>query len=110
MKKRYVIEFTVEAEDFSDEWIKGQALQELNCMSPFPEDIAFYRKDNPWHTGTPTEEGWYLCKYVCIHECKNKGRVDYDIRRIYIEDGFRYITGRASDDVWKLIEWQKIED
>lgn len=71
MKKRYVIEFTVEAEDFSDEWIKGQALQELTCMVPFPEDIDFYRKDNPWHTGTPTEDGWYLCAYGDNFYCAN---------------------------------------
>lgn len=78
--------------------------------SPWQQRVLHEELINPWHAGEPTEEGWYLCKYKCIHECKNKGRIDYYTMHIYIEDGFRYITGRASDDVWKLIEWQRIED
>ena len=68
-KKRFRIEFTVNVRnegfdredwDWSDENIKSFALQELTCMSPFPEDITFSEVDSNWHTGTPTEEGDYL--------------------------------------------------
>ena len=60
--KRFRIDFTVDAEGWSDDFIKESAIQELTCMVPFPEDISFSEVRNPWHTGTPTEEGWYVCK------------------------------------------------
>ena len=101
MKKKYVIEFTVEAEDFSDEWIKGQALQELTCMSPFPEDIDFHRKDNPWQTGKPTEEGDYLV----IVEFK-KGDTNYDTD-YWVNGAWDWYYNQ--DGVCKIVAWHKIE-
>lgn len=66
--------------------------------------------DFGWHTGTPTEEGWYLVAYECIHECRNKGKLEYFTMHI-LEDEFGYkdIRGRASDDVWKAVAWMPIE-
>lgn len=89
--KRFRIDFTVDAEGWSDDSIEKSAIQELTCMVPLPEDISFSevknreklewyqnellvagRKlvdvtrmliDRSWHTGTPTEEGWYLLHY-----------------------------------------------
>lgn len=46
MKKRYRIEFTVEKDDWSEDYIKSSAIQELECMVPFPEDITFSEADN----------------------------------------------------------------
>lgn len=60
MKKRYRVEFTVEKDDWSEDFIKESAIQELECMVPFPQDITF-SEANSWYTGTPTEEGDYLC-------------------------------------------------
>lgn len=50
-KKRFRIEFTVDVSnersdgkgswDWSNEAIEKFALQELTCMSPYPEDITF---------------------------------------------------------------------
>ena len=63
-----------------------------------------------WHTGTPTEDGWYLVAYECVYDCKNKGKIEYFTMNIITdEDGYRDYRGRASDDVWKAVAYQKIE-
>ena len=54
--------------------------------------------ESPWHTGTPTEEGWYLL------EC-NIGN----------SDGTYYATDHWNNEVgyWtvnRVIRWQKIEE
>ena len=41
MRKRYRIEFSCDVDMQSNKFIEGQALQELECMVPFPEDITF---------------------------------------------------------------------
>jgi len=71
---------------------------------------AWNHRHNPWHTGTPTEEGWYLVAYECVHGCKNKGKLEYYTMHIFEDElGYKDIRGRASDDVWKAIAWQRIE-
>lgn len=68
-------------------------------------------RPSPWHTGTPTEEGWYLVAYECVYDCKNKGKIEYfTLNIITDEDGCKDYRGRASDDVWKAVAWQKIEE
>ena len=106
--KRFRIEFTVDVHhegvtkdwDWSNEEIKHSAIQELTCMVPYPEDITF-SEANPWHTGTPTEEGWYLVAF------------NYEF-----EEGVRYTTDYFKDGKWafpmvrdisKIVAWQKIE-
>lgn len=98
-EKRFRIEFTVDAEGWSDDFIKESAIQELTCMVPYPEDITF-SEANPWHTGTPTEEGWYLFRW---HDDKE--------RWFTIE----YLTpeGITKKDNWGSFnncKWQKIEE
>lgn len=102
--KRFRIEFTVDVHqegltkdwDWNNDDIKDSALQELKCMSPAPVDITFSEVGNPWHTGTPTEEGWYLlkCSYL---ECS-----DY----IYETKYFTFYSELSEN----VIEWQKIEE
>lgn len=42
MNRRYRIEFTIDTEkEWSDEIIEKGAIQELECMAPFPTDITF---------------------------------------------------------------------
>ena len=98
--KRFRIDFTVDAEGWSDDFIKESAIQELTCMVPFPEDINFSEVKNPWHTGTPTEEGWYLMKVKLDDE------IIYDTN---------YLTPCVYGMDWRyaheeIIEWQKIEE
>ena len=50
-----------------------------------------------WHTGTPTEEGWYLLAFV------EDGRMIYDANRL-------------KKGIWEycligdIVKWQKIQD
>lgn len=79
-----------------------------------PENIGdssiWVKPHGNWHTGTPTEEGWYLVAYECVYDCKNKGKIEYfTLNIITDEDGYKDYRGRASDDVWKAVAWQKIE-
>ena len=69
--------------------------------------------ESPWHTGTPTEEGFWLVKYKCVVEGKYNGRLTY--RAVKIEkdkiDGFAYESGGiGAEEYWKPIEYQKIDD
>ena len=55
---------------------------------------------NPWHTGTPTEEGWYLLKV------KSDDEIIYDTNRL-----IQCLWGLD----WKyvheeILAWQKIEE
>lgn len=38
----------------SDKWAINKAIKVWN------------NRPSPWHTGTPTEEGWYLCKLKAV--------------------------------------------
>ena len=65
--------------------------------------------DFGWHTGTPTEEGWYLVAYECVYECKYKGKLEYHTMHIFENElGYKDIRGRGSDDVWKMLAWMPI--
>ena len=92
-EKRFRIEFTVDAEGWSDKFIKDSAIQELNCMVPYPEDITF-SEANPWHTGTPSDGGLFL---------------------VYLKDGTYDIYEFGKEyKAWDIgfsnvVAWQKIE-
>ena len=59
--------------------------------------IELYDNDSDWHTGSPTEEGWYLL------EC-NIGNSD---KNYYTTD---YWSNACKDwTVNRVIRWQKIE-
>lgn len=98
-KKRFRIEFTVDAEGWSDKFIKDSAIQELTCMVPYPEDITFSEVENPWHTGTPTEEGLY---WVVLQFHDDDGEVFYD----YAVSHWSRLFGWDNSFV---VAWQKIE-
>ena len=68
-------------------------------MSAIVEALEIYPleelDENPWHTGTPTEEGWYLIKY------KHNGGIRY----IAMENPSKWVF--INDDT---LAWQKIEE
>lgn len=75
--------------------------EELNSLSA---DIA--KKD--WHTGTPTEEGWYLVAY------QHKDKITYRAVRFFLEKGLdmEFLDSEGGiyyPDIWKAVAWQKIE-
>ena len=61
-EKRFRIEFTVDVHnegvtkewDWSNDDIKEMALQELDCMSPWPFNVTFSEVEDDCHTETPT--------------------------------------------------------
>lgn len=55
------------------------------------------KRANSWHTGTPTEEGWYLCK--------SEHMVGYDVG-YYVNGRFNRLHCFNQEDI---TEWQKIE-
>ena len=62
--------------------------------------------DNPWHTGTPTEEGWYVLKF-------NNTKRPYEIAKW---DGSHFVMVRPLHaivvycDAENVPMWQKIQD
>lgn len=73
--------------------------------------------DNPWHTGTPTENGYYLCKVFYDKETKNDMRIlewvssldcfciPYSKVRAY----HYYVGENNGEDVEVVYEWQKLD-
>lgn len=62
------------------------------CVASLPDDGCYWyrffkdliqKTENPWHTGTPTEEGWYLIAF------------NYEF-----EEGVRYTTDYLKDGKW----------
>jgi hypothetical protein len=81
-------------------------LRNGGCLASLPDNGCYWfrwfkdliqKTENPWHTGTPTEEGWYLLAFI--------------------EDGRRiYDANRLKNGIWEycligdILEWQKIEE
>jgi len=98
---------TIEAlteEDAIEAWDRRAELEEISGKEGKTSPV--------WHTGTPTEEGWFIVKYECVCEGRYKGRIGYRAVRRKKDpiDGYIYEDGAIkADDVWKPIEWQRIE-
>ena len=60
------------------------------------DDLEAEKTENPWHTGTPTEEGWYLLK----NWYKGCSEYIYDTK-------FFTVDSEMPDSV---VEWQKINE
>ena len=59
--------------------------------------------DNPWHIGTPTEEGWYLC-FVAFRKEKEPYPMAYKWEK---ERGFLVTDDWVATE--PILMWQKIE-
>ena len=63
--------------------------------------------ESPWHTGTPTETGWYI---LCLY---NKGNWYHP--HFYVADFYSEVDGKmywSNDEDWSeytIVAWQKIE-
>ena len=103
--RRFRIEFTVDMDCWDANNIKAFAIQELTSMSPYPRDIEF--SEVGWHTGTPTEEGYYLLQYL------NSG--EYDVGRwdgsdFVIEENLPMVLTSHRSVAWQRIEPYKEEN
>ena len=63
-------------------------------------EILIELDDTPWHTGTPTEEGWYL-----LHV---RGTIPFRVAYMRNWQWLSTDDSRIRTDV--VIEWQKIEE
>lgn len=63
--------------------------------------------NNPWHTGTPTEDGEYVCtvKIYLRHE-SDVAPFSYD-KLLYFKDGS--ITNCLIGEKFEIVRWRKIE-
>ena len=70
---------------------------------------AWNKRPNPWHTGIPTEEGWYLCKVIGLAVDDEDKFIPYYILE-YKNNEFRTkITGFVVPKE-HIAKWQKIDE
>ena len=65
------------------------------------DEFEAEKTENPWHTGTPTETGWYV---ICFRE---DGTDDFCVA---VWDGKRFIIRDAWDVNIVPTAWQKINE
>ena len=60
--------------------------------------------EDPWHTGTPTEDGYYLCHIQFYSEDYESDEEGYDITY-----EFKNGSWEEDDENVRIIAWQKID-
>ena len=68
---------------------------------------AWNNRTSPWHTGTPTEYGWYLVAYR-KRDCDGSFYWDYGTR--VWEDYGEYGHWNITSMKYPVIKWQKINE
>lgn len=98
--RRFRIEFTVDMDCWDADDIEAFAIQELTSMSPYPRDIEF--SGVGWHTGTPSDDGYYLCHSKDGHRtfdaCFYRKNGAWDIGEYSI-----------NPYTFEVIAWQRVE-
>ena len=64
-------------------------------------------RPSPWHTGTPTEAGWYLVAY---RKCDCDGSLYWDYGTRVWEDYGEYGHWNITSMKYPVIKWQKINE
>lgn len=102
--KEFASQINIEVDDLPDGCDMSREITIEDCIYLFNSlgrQIRYLQKQSPWHTGTPTEEGWYLVAF------------NYED-----EEGVRYTTDYFKDGKWafpmvrdisNLRAWQRIE-
>lgn len=83
------------------------------CVASLPDNGCYWyrwfkdliqKTENPWHTGTPTEEGNYI-----VHFCgKDADGESYEYDEVHeYKDLLKYIA--IEDSHFKIVAWQKYE-
>ena len=82
---------------------------DCHCQTEYvnPKEIdkiiqTWNTRPNPWHTGTPTEEGWYQTE-VKVRDCDGSYYLMYE--SVWF-DGEEWVNRRHEQPV---VAWQKIE-
>lgn len=71
--------------------------------------FTFEQEQSPWHIGTPTDEGWYLCKVISSLEDDEDEFIPYYILA-YKNNEFRTKITDFVVPKEHIIKWQKIEE
>lgn len=71
---------------------------------PDCDEGIWVEEGSPWHTGTPTEEGYYLCHIQFYSEDYESDEEGYDIP-YWFKNG----SWEGNDENVRIIAWQKIE-
>lgn len=88
----------------SSEAIHPQTIRVVERLkSQIVEIVPTHEVGSPWHTGTPTEEGWYLLKLVDEY-----GRITYYAN--YLRKGKKGMEWKYAFFGHVIIKWQSIED
>jgi len=98
--RRFRIEFTVDMDCWDADDIEAFAIQELTSMSPYPRDIEF--SEVGWHTGKPTEDGYYLCHFT-------DGDRTFDACFPFTNNTWNISGYGLNPYTFEVIVWQKIE-
>lgn len=88
---------------------KNHCLEGLYSRGNTKEEAieAWNNRPSPWHTGTPTEDGWYLVAYR-KRDCDGSFYWDYGTR--VWEDYGEYGHWNITSMKYPVIKWQKIDD
>ena len=89
-------------------WGKTKGIQDLEEISADLNSLASDIAEKEWHTGAPTEDGWYLVAY------QHKNKMTYRAVRFFLEEGLdmEFLESEGGiycPDIWKAVAWQKIE-
>lgn len=84
-------------------WEKEHKYEIVHACNMDMEVHEIVDRVNPWHTGTPTEEGWYLLKLVDEY-----GRITYDAN--CLRKGIKGMEWKYAFFGHVIIKWQSIED
>ena len=86
-------------------------LRNGGCLASLPDNGCYWyrffkdliqKTENPWHTGTPTEEGWYLIKI------KSDDEIIYDTDKLI--QCLWGLDWKYAHQGQKILAWQKINE
>lgn len=107
---------------FEDDVCEYVSCTRCNASTPLMykkgESIEWWnRRPSAWHTGTPTEEGYYLCKVFYDKETKNDMRILEWVKELdcfcipysKVRAYHYYVGENNGENVEVVYEWQKLD-
>ena len=104
--KEFASQINIEVDNPPDGCDMSREITIEDCIYLFNSlgrQIRDLQERGSWHTGTPTEEGWYLLKLVDEY-----GRITYDAN--YLRKGIEGMEWKYAFFGHVIIKWQKIEE
>ena len=89
-------------------WQKGHEHEIVYACNMDVEVHEIVDRVNPWHTGTPTEEGWYLVAYK-KRDCDGSFFLEYGTR-VWIEIVEGEGQWNECEEEHPVLAWQRIDE